>query len=531
MFDTATLPSAPGCYQFFDKSGTIIYVGKAKNLKKRVSSYFQKKDHDRKTQSLVASIARISVVVTNTETEAFLLENNLIKKHQPKYNIDLKDAKRYAYIELTREPFPRIGIARSAGTGESVYFGPFVSAAERDELIRIVRKIFLIRSCRKLPKRACLRHHLNTCSAPCVGAITQEEYQRQVDRAAELLKGKSMELLHTLREEMAGYSAREEYEKALSVRNQIGAVTRLSERQHVERPKETDQDVIGYTIADDTVYLMVFSVEKGLLMGKQEYSFDNREDFFEEFLVQYYADRVPPSELILSHEVDEALAGYLSERKGKAVHITVPKIGEKKKLLDLVQKNLEYAFLKNEMKTKDLQASLGLADSPEVIECFDISHLSGTAMVGSMVQFRNGVPDKKNYRRFQIKTVEGIDDFASIAEIVKRRYDRLIREDRELPDLIIIDGGKGQLSAAGESLRDIDLTIPVIALAKQEEDVYLPGEVLPRKLDPKGMALHYLQEIRDEAHRFAITYNRLLRKKTAVGSTTSSGNKRKKKSS
>jgi excinuclease ABC subunit C len=230
-------------------------------------------------------------------------------------------------------------------------------------------------------------------------------------------------------------------------------------------------------------------------------------------------------------EVDEALAGYLSECKGRAVHITVPKIGEKKKLLDLVQKNLEYAFLKNEMKTKDLQANLGLADSPDVIECFDISHLSGTAMVGSMVQFRNGVPDKKNYRRFQIKTVEGIDDFASIAEIVKRRYDRLIREDRELPDLIIIDGGKGQLTAAGESLRDLDLTIPVIALAKQEEDVYLPGEMLPRKLDKKGMALHYLQEIRDEAHRFAITYNRLLRKKAAVGSTPSSVNKRTRKSS
>ena len=529
MFDTATLPSAPGCYLFFDKEGTIIYVGKAKHLKKRVSSYFQKKDHDRKTQSLVASIARISVMVTNTETEAFLLENNLIKKHQPKYNIDLKDAKRYAYIELTKEPFPRIGIARHATKEESTRFGPFVSAAERDNLIRIVRKIFHIRSCRRLPKRACLRYHMHTCSGPCIGAITREEYQQQVDRAAALLKGKSAELLLSLREEMAHYSAREEYEKALALRNQISAVTRLSERQHVERPKETDQDVIGYTISDDTVYLMVFSVEKGLLAGKQEYSFDNREDFFEEFLVQYYADRVPPSELILPHEVDDALEGYLTDRKGKSVHVTVPKIGEKKKLLDLVEKNLEYAFLKNEMKTKDLQANLQLADAPEVIECFDISHLSGTAMVGSMVQFRNGVADKKNYRRFQIKSVEGIDDFASIAEIVRRRYDRLIREDRELPDLIIIDGGKGQLSAAGESLRDLDLTIPVIAIAKQEEDVYLPGEMLPRQLDRKGMALHYIQEIRDEAHRFAISYNRLLRKKAAVGGKASSPGKRTKK--
>jgi len=522
MFDTATLPGTPGCYLFFDKDGTVIYVGKAKHLKKRVSSYFQKKDHDPKTTRLVEVIARVSVMVTNTETEAFLLENNLIKKHQPKYNIDLKDAKRYAYIEITREPFPRIGIARHTVVGESTCFGPFVSAAERDALIHMVRRIFLLRSCRRLPKRACLRHHMHTCSAPCVGAISQEEYQRQVDRAAAILKGKSSELLLSLREEMAGCSAREEYEKALVLRNQIDAVTHLAERQHVERPRETDQDVIGYAVSDNTVYLMVFSVEKGLLTGKQEYSFENREEFLEEFLVQYYADRTPPSELILPHEVDEALAGFLSERKGKTVQLTVPKIGEKKKLLDLVEKNLEHAFLRHELKVKDLQASLGLADPPEVIECFDISHLSGTAMVGSMVQFRNGIPDKKNYRRYKIKTVEGIDDFASIAEVVKRRYDRLIREDAEMPDLIIIDGGKGQLSAAGDSLRDLDLTIPVIALAKREEEVYLPGEVLPRLLDKHGMALHYLQEIRDEAHRFAIAYNRLLRKKTAIPGTAAS---------
>jgi excinuclease ABC subunit C len=529
MFDTATLPGTPGCYLFLDKRGTIIYVGKAKNLKKRVSSYFQKKDHDIKTRNLVSGIARVSVMVTNTETEALLLENNLIKKHQPKYNIDLKDAKRYAYIELTREQFPRIGIARRTGNGEASYFGPFVSAAERDALIHIVRKIFCLRSCRRLPKRACLRHHMHTCSAPCIGAIGEDEYRLQVERAAALLKGKSSELLISLREEMAGYSSCEEYEKALALRNQIAAVTHLAERQHVERPKETDQDVIGYTVSDDKVYLMVFSVEKGLLAGKQEYSFDNREDFFEEFLVQYYADHVPPPELIVPHEVGEAMAGYLAERKGKTVQVTVPKIGEKKKLLELVEMNLRHAFLKNELKVKDLQTNLGLADTPEVIECFDISHLSGTAMVGSMVQFRSGVPDKKNYRRYKIKTVEGIDDFASIAEVVKRRYDRLIREDAEMPDLIIIDGGKGQLSAAGDTLRNLDITIPVIAIAKREEEVFVPGEMLPRRLDEKGMALHYIQEIRNEAHRFAIAYNRLLRKKAVVNDNSKPKKSRKKK--
>ncbi len=286
MFDTATLPGDPGCYLFFDKGGTVIYVGKAKNLKKRVSSYFQKKDHDIKTRNLVSSIARVSVMVTNTETEALLLENNLIKRHQPKYNIDLKDAKRYAYIELTREQFPRIGIARRTAKGEASYFGPFVSAAERDALIRVIKRVFLLRSCRKLPRRACLRHHLHTCSAPCIGSISEEDYRRQVDRATALLKGKSNDLLVSLREEMAGHVANEDYEKALVLRNQMTAIGHLAERQHVERPKETDQDVIAYAVANETVYLMVFSVEKGLLTGKQEFSFDNREDFFEEFLVQ-----------------------------------------------------------------------------------------------------------------------------------------------------------------------------------------------------------------------------------------------------
>jgi len=272
---------------------------------------------------------------------------------------------------------------------------------------------------------------------------------------------------------------------------------------------------------------MVFSVKKGLLTGKQEYTFDHHDDFFEEFLVLYYADRTPPQELIIPCEVGEGVAGYLSEQKGRSVQVTVPKIGEKKKLIELVEKNIGLAFMKNELKVKDLEASLGLVQSPEVIECFDISHLSGTSMVGSMVQFRGGAPDKKNYRRFRIRTVEGIDDFASIAEVVKRRYHRLIEEHAALPDLIIIDGGQGQLSAARGALDGLGLAIPVIALAKREEEVYLPGETLPRRLDEKGMALRYLQEIRDEAHRFAIAYNRLLRSRTMTGDTSRSGARRK----
>jgi len=527
MIDLTAIPHTPGCYLFSDAGGTIIYVGKARDLRKRVTSYFRKKDHDIKTKNLVALIASVDLMVTHTETEALLLENNLIKKHQPKYNIDLKDAKRYAYIEITKEPFPRIGIARQTKRGDALYFGPFVSAAERDAILRVIKRVFVLRSCRKLPARACLRYHLKSCSAPCIGAVSQEEYRRQVDRASALLRGKSGELLALLRAEMAECAGRQEFEKALVLRNQIAAIGHLAERQHVEHPKETDQDVIAYTVAGDRVYLMVFSVEKGLLSGKQEYTFDYHDDFFDEFLVLYYADRTPPQELIVPCAVSGGMAGYLSEQKGRSVQVTVPKMGEKKKLVGLVEKNIEQAFMKNDLKVKDLQASLGLMQPPEVIECFDISHLSGTSMVGSMVQFRNGAPDKKNYRRFRIRTVEGIDDYASVAEIVKRRYRRLMEEQSALPDLVIIDGGKGQLAAARGALEDLGISLTVIALAKREEEVYLPGEMLPRRLDGKGMALHVLQEIRDEAHRFAIAYNRLLRSKTMTGKKSRSGTRRK----
>jgi excinuclease ABC subunit C len=268
-------------------------------------------------------------------------------------------------------------------------------------------------------------------------------------------------------------------------------------------------------VTDGKVYLTAFNVERGSLANKQEFTFDaGGEDFFEEFLVQYYSEREPPQELILEHETDPALAEFLSLKKGKQVDIIVPQRGEKRQLLDLAQKNLEIAFFRDALKGAELGTALNMAHPPSVIECFDISHLSGTAMVGSMVQFRDGKPDKSNYRRFKIKTVEGIDDFASIAEVVKRRYRRLTDEHAPFPDLVIIDGGKGQLSAAQEALAGLGVTAqPVIAIAKREEEIYMPGDSLPLRLDRKSIALRYIEEIRDEAHRFAITYNRLLRKK------------------
>ncbi len=516
MIDTAGLPENPGCYLYTDAAGTIIYVGKAKNLKKRVSSYFTKKDHDAKTQSLVARIAAVDVVVTDTETEAFLLENTLIKKHQPKYNIDLKDAKRYAWIELTREEYPRLVIARRA-TGDGTFFGPFVSAAERDHVLAVAKKVFHLRTCKKLPKRPCLRRHMQSCSAPCTGTVSPAEYEENVKKAALLLRGRPTELLDELRREMAAHSAAEEYERALVMRNEIGAIEHLAERQHVERRREYDQDVIAYQVTEGKVYLTIFNVERGTLANKQEFTFDAGEDFFEEFLVQYYSEREPPKELILSHETDPALAEFLSAKKGRQVDIVVPQRGEKRQLLDLAQKNLEIAFFRDTLKSAELGAALHLPHPPTVIECFDISHLSGTAMVGSMVQFRDGKPEKSNYRRFKVRTVEGIDDFASIAEIVTRRYKRLSEEHAPFPDLVIVDGGRGQLSAARDALAALGAAgQPVIAIAKREEEIYTPDEDLPLRLDKKSIALRYVQEIRNEAHRFAITYNRLLRKKKVI---------------
>ncbi|MCX6697582.1 MAG: excinuclease ABC subunit UvrC, partial [Methanoregula sp.] len=318
MIDPATLPENCGCYLYSDAAGTIIYVGKAKNLKKRVANYFTKKDHDPKTRSLVAHVASVDVVVTDTETEAFLLENTLIKKHQPKYNIDLKDAKRYAYIELTDEVFPRLVIARRA-VGNGTFFGPFVSAAERDYVLKVAKKVFHLRTCKKIPKRPCLRRHMQSCSAPCTGAVSPEEYGKNVTKATLLLKGNTSELQASLRQEMANYSAAQDYERALELRNEIAAIGHLAERQHVEHRREYDQDVITYQVTEGRVYLIIFSIERGSLANKQEFTFDSGEDFFEEFIVQYYSEREPPAELIVGIETDPALCEFLTVKKGKRV--------------------------------------------------------------------------------------------------------------------------------------------------------------------------------------------------------------------
>ncbi len=512
--DLSALPEHPGCYLYHDSTGTIIYVGKAKNLKKRVSSYFQKNDLDPKTRLLVSEIAGLDFIVTETEVEALILENNLIKKHLPRFNIDLKDAKSYAYIQISDDPYPRIGIARHRGGKKTgTLYGPFVSAAERDQVLHFIKQTFRLRTCRKMNRKSCLRYHLGTCSAPCQEKISEPEYQYLIRDAELLLKGKNQDLISELRARMEDCSAKNEFEQALVLRDQIQAIKRLSERQYVQRQKREDEHIINFQVSSGTVYLMLFSVEKGILAGKEEYRFDWNEDAIEEFLVQYYAGVTPPHELILPHEVDPSLAEYLSAIRGTNVSVVVPKHGAKKHLLDLVHTNIEASFFRGEIRTIELAEILDLPAPPEVIESFDISHLSGTGMVGSMVSFRNGKPDKANYRRFRIRDAGKGDDYAAIGEVVRRRYSRLKKEEKPLPDLVLIDGGPGQLGAAKDELDRLGLSIPVISIAKREEQIYRPGRRTPLPLKRKDPASLLLQEIRDETHRFVITYQRQTRRK------------------
>jgi excinuclease ABC subunit C len=520
MINLNSIPKNPGCYLFKNINGTIIYIGKAKVLAKRVKSYFNKNHLDVKTQKLVSKINSVEFFVTDNEIEALILENNLIKKYSPKYNVDLKDSKRYAYIELTNEEFPRFFIARKPDLkNKSKYFGPFISASARDHILEAILLIFKIRTCKKLPKRTCLRYSIGLCSAPCTNQITMANYNIDVNSAKMVLEGKNLKLIKILKERMKKMSRLQNYELALEVREQMNSLDYLSERQKMERQKDYDEDIIHYVILKNKVHLMLFNSRKGILENKQEFELKKTTHFLEEFLVRFYSmENKVPREIIISKHIDSKVEKYLSSfRRFGKVRITVPKQGEKKELLDLVLKNLEIGLFGNREKIEDLMNSLKLNELPKVIECFDISHLSGTSTVASMVQFRNGVADKSNYRKYKIRTVHKIDDFASMKEVVTRRYSKLKNEGLDFPNLIVVDGGKGQLSSAMEVLEKLRLKIPVISLAKRYEEIFIPGRVSPILLDKRSKALKLLQEIRDEAHRFAIAYNRILRQKNVRG--------------
>ncbi|MFH1014203.1 MAG: excinuclease ABC subunit UvrC [Thermoplasmatota archaeon] len=515
MFPIDHLPNSPGCYIFKNERNQILYIGKAKNLRKRVMSYLHHTQGEGKTPVMLDQVRTVEFIATDTEVEALILENTLIKQHQPKYNIDLKDAKAYAYLRITNEPFPRILISRRR-QGAGWFYGPFVSAVERDDIVQFLQNTFRFRTCNRLPKKPCLRHHIHLCDAPCISNISSMDYEKNISHAKQILSGNISDVVRELKAEMETYAKQDAFEQALLLRNQLQALQHLQERQNMQRQKHYDEDIINYQIHDNTLYLLLFNVYKGTLTNKHDFVFACHEDSFEEFLLQYYAENPIPKELIVPRSISEPLHSYIEQQKGSKVTITIPIKGEKKQLLMLAEKNIELTFFPSKEKIALLQQKLRLHKPPHIIECFDISHLSGTSMVGSMVQFRYGKPDKNNYRRFRIRTVEGVDDVAAIEEVVRRRYRRIKIEQKELPDLIIIDGGKGQLNRALEVLEEMYLSIPIIAIAKKFEDIYIPGDIQPLHLSQKDPALHYVQEIRDEAHRFAISYNRLLRTKDLI---------------
>lgn len=535
------LPDSPGVYIMLDKEGTVIYVGKARVLKNRVRQYFHTSEKPVKVRSMVENIADFSYIVAPSEVDALALENTLIKKHKPKYNILLKDDKTYPYIKVhTREEFPHISVTRRIKK-DGRYFGPFMGGISCKDIVDIAAKAYNIRTC-VTPigknKKPCLNYHLKRCLAPCAGHVTKEEYAERVEKTLSFLSGNYEDAERLLKEKMKQFADEEQFELALAARDKIAMLKRLGGRRITSMPRDVDADI--WAISSNGLYAAVslLVTRKGVMQGARTFSLEEgageESETFTSVLTQYYSSHEVPHELILSAEADDdLLTSFLREKREGNLTITRPKLGVKKELLDMAEKNAkEYLDKsvsqirhKNDM-TKNacerLQTLLGLKRYPKRIECYDISNISGVDKVGSMVVFTDGEADKYEYRRFRIKTVEGADDFASLREVLERRLKKLGTEEEERfakPQLIVIDGGKGQLSAVREifdrlGVGDIDL----VALAKQEEEIFTLSSSESVRLKKSDYALRTLQRIRDEAHRFAITYFRNLHSKRNLSS-------------
>ena len=528
----ALLPDKPGVYLMRDQAGKIIYVGKAVNLKNRVRSYFQQRGLSAKTEALVARIASFETIVTATEMEALILECNLIKKHRPRYNISLRDDKTYPFIKVTlNEAFPRVYATRRLEKDGAKYYGPYASAGAMHETISLLKKLFPLRSCRSMDaQRPCLEYHIKRCLAPCAGLVDQESYLAMVRTVCLFLEGRSADVEKDLKRRMLAASEELKFELAGRLRDQLAAVRQVMEKQNIVTGAG-DQDVLGLARLGGQSCVQVFFVRSGKMVGRDRFMLsggDNETDgdILAAFVKQYYHEAAFIAREILTPVVlpeSELLASWLSERKGGAVHLLTPQRGSKRDLVQLAADNaVEYLRQRNERDAvkhgkstaamEELAQRLSLARLPKRIECFDISHIQGAETVASMVVFTGGEPDKAEYRRFKLRTVEGSpDDFASMQEVTLRRY----REAAEpLPDLIVIDGGKGQLSSALEVIRGVGLSdIPVIGLAKEFEHIFRENISEPLILPRHSEALRLIQQIRDEAHRFAVTYHRKLRAK------------------
>jgi excinuclease ABC subunit C len=510
-FKSQDIPTNPGVYIFKDEQNDILYIGKAKSLRSRVKSYFSNIDQPAKTRQLVSRIRNIDWIIVNNEVEALLLENKLVKQHTPKYNIDLKDAKTFAYISLTRETYPRVLTSRKVSR-KLESFGPYTEGFIRQDLQRLVVRVFKLRTCKTMHKRACLNFHIHNCSAPCIGNVTIGQYSEQVKQARSFLNGNYQKTIEQLNSQMQNVSEQQQYETALGLRNQIASIRLLTQHQIVDNERRFDQDVMAFKQVGEKMLAVQMGVRRGVLRGKTQFTVDLQPQIEQEFLKAFYTTNQIPREILLNKpcwqdtEEKKALEEFLSTKRNAPVSLTIPRRADKLALVQLAEKNLE-STLEVDSAIVDLQTELHLPVLPRVIECFDISNLGQEHVVSGMVSFKNAKPDKKNFRKFKIKTFMGQDDFAAVSEVVARRYKRLVEEKITLPDLVMIDGGPGQVSAAKAALQTLGLQIPLIGLAKEREEIYLPNESSPRIFDKNSRMMLLLRRIRDAAHEFSLSYN------------------------
>ena len=542
------MPKLPGCYQYFDNTGEIIYIGKAKNLYNRVNSYFMgdKKDSP-KLQVMVPQIERVECIVVNSEIEALILENELIKKHKPKYNILLKDDKKFPYFLITKEEYPRILVVRKSNRNQlkGKYYGPYTDSRAMHATLEVINKIFPIKKCNhpKYKTRPCLYYDIGQCSAPCQKKITSDEYKNIIKNAELFLSGKRKELIKTLKKELDKASSKMDFERALLYRNSIADIEKTLEKQSVViESTKANYDYIGIANSSNLICISILQIRQGRLINKKDFSFsqilddsENLDEIIQSTIREYYImlnDEELPSKIILSEvfEEVETYKKWLSLRLNKEVNIIKATKKADKEILSLAQKNA--LFNLEQQKLKELaniqndynevgcyiQEKLNLTKFPHAIECYDISHIQGTNTVASGVYFENGQPKKSKYRKYKLKTIQKgeVDDFKSMREILSRRFKRIKSGQIEAPDLIIIDGGKGQLSSVIEIMESFELKLNIVSLAKREEEVFLPYKKEPVILAQNSAALHLFQRIRDEAHRFAITFHRSLRSKNML---------------
>ena len=530
------LPDAPGVYLFRDKRGHVLYIGKALSLKKRVSSYFVDSPGgpDRfQIGPMIDQIADLEFILTENELEALILESNLIKNHRPRYNIVLKDDKHYPFLRLDpNDPFPWVQVVRRIKDDGALYYGPYVPSTAMWDVLALVNKTIPLRKCRSIEgRKLCLEYHLGRCLGPCEGLIGQKEYGELVDQARLLLDGKDQELTKRLKERMHQAAESLEFEQAAKYRDQIASLRQVFERQKVISPRGEDLDVFGLAHEAREAQVQLFLIRRGRLIGRETFTFElgaeTPRGLLASLLKQFYVgSRDIPKEILLSHPLEDAslIAAWLASRANRHVELLAPQRGRKARLVQMAQRNAQEALAlslrssqNREAALSELQEALGLTGPPRRIEAYDISNISGTLAVGSQVVWEDGKPKKSGYRRYKINTVEGPDDFAMMAEVLQRRLQKA--QEMPLPDLILLDGGRGQLNAALGVARKLGFdSLQMVSLAKEEELVFHPARPKPIALPERSRARQLLQQIRDESHRFAVTYHRALRGKSGLRS-------------